>query len=231
MSEVNIWLAMSQQAVNEYQKIIQYDVDKAAYDAAVSEQAGLQARTDRLNAEIQEFIDMGETQLVFANVPTVTPPAEPTPYSGPMDDQTVKIMSAVAERGIADMFKQPTIGGKTYITLSINVNTNAAQDAIDHLTETWPAHFIVLGAWWMDGRQVGTQWEVDENPDSETFGERTGNTTGDPLYPIPAAAWRVMPDVVTYDENGDETSRVVATSNADLRDINLLAGQAPRRFS
>ena len=77
----------------------------------------------------------------------------------------------------------------------------------------------------MDGRQAGTQWELDEE------GERTGNVTGTPIYPIPAQAWRIMPPVNVYDENGDLVSSTPATSNADLRDINLLAGQAPRRFA
>jgi len=41
------------------------------------------------------------------------------------------------------------------------------------------------------------------------------------LYPLHANAWRIMPDL----------KGVPATSNADLRDINLLAGQSPRNFN
>jgi len=39
-----------------------------------------------------------------------------------------------------------------------------------------------------------------------------------------------MPDIVEYDENGDEISRTPASSNADLMDINLLGGQVTRDF-
>jgi len=39
-----------------------------------------------------------------------------------------------------------------------------------------------------------------------------------------------MPDVVAYDENGDVVSATPATSTADLRDINIVMGQAQRIF-
>ena len=43
-------------------------------------------------------------------------------------------------------------------------------------------------------------------------------------------AYQIMPDIVTYDDYGNETSRTPATSNDDLRDINLIAGQHVRLF-
>jgi hypothetical protein len=55
--------------------------------------------------------------------------------------------------------------------------------------------------------------------------------TGNPIYPIPNNLYLFMPDIVEYDENGNEISRTPATSNDDLRDINLLVGQEPRDFT
>jgi hypothetical protein len=53
-------------------------------------------------------------------------------------------------------------------------------------------------------------------------------TSGTPTYPIHAQILKIMPDVVTYDVNGNEISRVDATEPTD---VNLLMGQAPRRFT
>jgi hypothetical protein len=70
---------------------------------------------------------------------------------------------------------------------------------------------------------MGVSWVDPEDPSQ--------GTTGDPVYPIPDDAYELMPDRVTYDEDGNETSRTPATSNDDLRDVNILAGQAPRDFT
>ena len=148
-------------------------------------------------------------------------------YSGPMDDDTYYVLDKMSDQEVVSgLFATPTLGGKTYITFSVYLPGEArVQKAIDYLTERWPGHFIVVGAWFMDGRQAGTQWELDEE------GERTGNVTGTPIYPIPAQAYRIMPPINVYDENGDLVSSTPATSNAQLVDVNLLAGQAPRRFT
>jgi len=148
-------------------------------------------------------------------------------YSGPMDALTYKVLTKMADTDtVQRLFKTVTAGGKTYTLFSLYlVGSAKVQDAIDEMTAKWPTHFIVVGAWHFDGRQVGTQWELDEE------GEPTGGVTGTPVYPIPATAYRIMPDTVTYDENGDELTRVPASSNADLRDINLWSGQTHRRFT
>lgn len=151
----------------------------------------------------------------------------PETYSGPMTEKTFKILDHMADGDqVQKMFKTPSIGGKVYNSFSLYLEGNAkVAEAVTDLTTEWPSHFIVVGAWHMDGRQVGTQWELDID------GNRTGNVTGDPLYPVHTQAWRIMPDVVVYDENGDEVSRTPASSNADLRDINVLQGQELRRFT
>lgn len=158
---------------------------------------------------------------------------DPDGYDGPLDDDTYEVLDKMADQEVVrGLFASPTIGGKTYNLFSVYLpGTARVAKAIDDLTTNWPNHFIVIGAWWFDGRQAGTEWEIDEDEQSETYGQRTGNVTGTPIYPIPAQAYRIMPPVNVYDENGDLVSSTPATSNADLRDINLLASQAPRRFT
>lgn len=136
-------------------------------------------------------------------------------YSGPMDEVTFKTLSRMHDQEVVmGLFKQATVSGKNYRLFSLYLEGSAkAKDAIDDLIAKWPTHFFVIGAWWMDGRQVGTEWGSDE--------EGAIITTGTPLYPIPAQAWRVMPDL----------DGVAATSNTDLRDVNLLDDQQPRRFA
>ena len=128
------------------------------------------------------------------------------------------------------LFREFTAGGKTYKLFSLYLNNSqAAQDLFDKLQTNFPQDFAIVGVWHMDGRQAGTQWELDGE------GVPTGNVTGTPAYPIHAQAYRFMPDIVEYDENGDVVSTTPASSNADLRDINILQAdfgmQAPRRFS
>lgn len=149
--------------------------------------------------------------------------SNPSVYSGPMDDTTYRIMSKMSDMdNVQRLFKvTPPINGKTYTLFSLYVDAPAkAQEAIDHLTTEWPTHFIVLGAWWTrSGLQVGTRYDGEMN------------ILGTPVYPVHPQTWRLMPDLVTYDQDGNETSRTPAASNSDLRQINLIAGQANRIFS
>jgi len=115
------------------------------------------------------------------------------------------------------MFKVPTIGGNTYHAYSIYFKSNVTsvvRTEFDYLAAEYPSQFFILGAWMKDGRQAGVKKDG----------------TGTPVYPIHANAWRIMPDVVVHDEDGNVISTTLATSNTDLRDINLLAGQSPRNF-
>ena len=82
----------------------------------------------------------------------------------------------------------------------------------------------IIGSWQhLNGLQQGLQYIQDEDGNDIAI-------YGDPTYPLDDNAYQVMPDIVTYDEDGNETSRTPATSNDDLRDINLIAGQHPRLF-
>jgi hypothetical protein len=130
----------------------------------------------------------------------------------------VRIFRKMADIATVEtMFKKPTLGGNVHQLFSVNfndINKDAAQriqDALIHLENNYPAQFEVVGVWQWDGRQAGTQWELDQD------GERTGNTTGTPTYPLHAQLIQFMPDV----------GGIPAT---ELADVNLIQGQSPRRF-
>jgi hypothetical protein len=101
-----------------------------------------------------------------------------------------------------------------------------ANNAVGYLLATWPlAEIEVQGAWYIDtGIQMGQLGVYDVD------GVLTA-ITGIPTYPIPIDAYELMPPIIVYDEFGDEVSNTPATSNADLRDINKVLGQADRRFT
>lgn len=122
------------------------------------------------------------------------------------------------------MFKVANIGGDDYRLFSLtfnDLNKNAAlrlQEGLDHLTSNYPNQFAVAGAWFWDGRQVGTQW-VDPEDHSQ-------GTTGTPLYPInETQLLKFMPDVW----NGDDPPTYSAATQ--LTDVILTQGQSHRRFT
>lgn len=134
----------------------------------------------------------------------------------------------------------------------------AVSDVLNGLIAQYPNQIAIVGVWKPDGAMLGTTLVLTEvpnpayngepyripNPDfqpdlelpdfdsraellnplyvPETLTERTQD--GTPLYPIPTWLWMLMPD-------DPETGLPTASTNADLRDVNLLAGQAPRIFS
>ena len=134
-------------------------------------------------------------------------------YKGP-HLKAVKTMRKMAHyRVVERMWKTPTIGGKKRYLFSLNLTAGKkAKEAIDYLLAEYPNQVTVGGAWHWDGRQAGTQWELDAS------GNKTGNTTGTPTYPInETQLLKFMPDV----------EGVPATV---LTDVNLLQGSQPRRF-
>ena len=65
----------------------------------------------------------------------------------------------------------------------------------------------ILAAFKPDGYQVGIEVSYDENGDVVL--------TGTPLYTIPNKLKAALPDIVTYDQNGNETSRTPRTVLSD----------------
>ena len=155
----------------------------------------------------------------------------PESYSGPMDDESYRIMNTVTDVRVSTrLFRPKTVGAagqNPFINYSMKWPTvPEMQTDLDYLIGAWPGkQFEVNGAWDMTtGFQVGQEGVYDEE------GNLIG-IEGDPLYPILDDAYKLMPDIVEYDDEGNEISRTPATSNADLRDINITLGQTPRDFT
>ena len=137
--------------------------------------------------------------------------------------KAVKIFRKMAHFAVVErMWKTPTIGGKKRFLFSINLTASKkAKAAIDYLLAEYPNQIAVGGAWFFDGRQAGTRWQIAD-------GERTGNVTGTPTYPInETQLLKFMPDIIERDQDGNVTS---TTPSLVLTDVNLLQGQNPRRF-
>ena len=94
------------------------------------------------------------------------------------------------------------------------------RDIRNDLNAEFPGQVRTVGAWHWDGRQVGQEFTFNED------GEITG-VTGNPMFPLHTRILEFIPDIVTHDVDGNETSRVRPTAPSD---VNLGFGQAPRRF-
>ena len=149
-----------------------------------------------------------------------------TEYSGPVGDREKKIFQAMSDRAVVQsLFNKATINSNLWNLWSVYFDEPKdilirVKNALDYLEATYPLQFVIAAAWHWDGRQVGTQYTYDE-------GEITG-ITGTPTYPIHTKLIDFMPDIVTYDVDGNELTRTAATI---LSDVNLLAGQSPREFT
>jgi hypothetical protein len=128
-----------------------------------------------------------------------------------LNETTLAILdTAYDAKNVQPLYENPA--GPLFL---FNLNLNTAEEteiAIAYLLATYPAGEIATqGAWHYDtGVQLGQDYNNSNPP----------QLVGTPTYPIPANAWETMPPL----------DGVPATSNADLRDINLLSGQAPRIF-
>ena len=161
-------------------------------------------------------------------------------YSGNVSDTEYKIFRRFQQHNVRQrMFRPATIGGKTWHVYLLDFNLSGSkagrlQDALDFLEANRAGKFLVVGAWHWDGRQVGTQWEVvdgervQENIGTEEEPEWRDATTGTPMYPLPSTnnLLKIMPTIKTWDEQGNMTE----TAPTELTDVNLIQGQAPRRF-
>ena len=147
-------------------------------------------------------------------------------YAGAVPDRVLRFFQLMADWQIVqDIFRTDTDASRAWYLW--NVSFDKPKDAmikvkaeLDWLLDTYTNQTRIGAAWHWDGRQVGTQFTYDEN------GVITG-TTGTPVYPLHARLIEFMPDIVTYDDDGNETSRTRPTV---LSDVNLGLGQTPRQF-
>jgi hypothetical protein len=126
-------------------------------------------------------------------------------YSGPMDDRSYQIMSTFVDiTGGRHLWSTKTVNGQNPFTnFSANFpDLETMQDDLNYLNGKWPGQQIEInGAW---------AWDT---------GEQATDGEGEILYPLPDNAWELMPPEVN------------ATSNADLVDVCVTLGQAPRKFT
>ena len=148
--------------------------------------------------------------------------------------KAVRIFRRMAHYQVVEqMWKTPTIATKKRYLFSITLPSKA-KDAIDYLLEEYPNQIAVAGAWFWDGRQVGTQFVLDEDG-SKTYNlDENGEpidqplTTGTSTYPIGRnALLKFMPDIIERDSEGAIISTNPAT---ELTDVNLEQGMQPRIF-
>ncbi len=135
-------------------------------------------------------------------------------YSGPVTERLHRLFSRMADRAtVQRLYRADKIGEYTWTLWSLYFDfpTNALlkiKAELDALQAAYPSHVAVCGAWRWDGRQV--------------------KSDGEPVYPVHARILELMPDIVTYDADGNETSRTRPTEPSD---INILQGQSFRQFT
>ena len=144
-------------------------------------------------------------------------------YSGPVGDREKKIFQAMSDRAVVQrLFNKATINSNLWNLWTVYFDEPKdilikIKNELDYLEDTYPTQFVIGAAWFWDGRQVGTQYTYDED------GVITG-ITGTPTYPAHPKLIDFMPDVW----NGDDPATY--STATQLTDVNLLAGQTPRRF-
>ena len=182
------------------------------------------------------------------------------PYTGPLRNRSRKLFAYMQQDAVRRrMFASATLSGTVYNLWSIDFYDTGSmlrdvRDELDFLIDTYPNQIAVLGAWKDTGEQYGTEHVYTTTVESVTYSTlnpdydpneflddgvtpnpdydpnfvirvtedqevaRITGMTGTPTYPLPNYLWRFMP------------AELAAASNADLQDINLLAGQSPRSF-
>ena len=104
-----------------------------------------------------------------------------------------------------------TRNGQSAIVFSSTVHNPSLLERLDDLPGA-----AIVGAWTQDGAQLGQTIEED------------GTVTGTPTWPIMRSLLlRAMPDLVSYDENGNETGRQRPTAPYQHH---RYMGWAPRQY-
>ena len=129
-------------------------------------------------------------------------------YSGPVTDRQVKLFRLMHDlENTQRLFRVDNDGTNDWTLWNIYFDFPKdvllkVKDELDQLIIDYPNHIKIIGAWRWDGTQVAD-------------------------YPIHSRILELMPDVVTYDSDGNELSRTRPTVASD---VNMGLGQAPRIF-
>ena len=141
-------------------------------------------------------------------------------YTGPVTNRQHKLFALMADQdNVQKMFRIDTDGGRDWTLWSISFSEPRnilikVKDELDQLIVDFPNHIKIIGAWYWDGREVGTSFEAAPDPFDPPV------LIGTPTYPIHARILELMPDV------DDVGTRPTVPS-----DVNLTMGQSPRTFS
>ena len=153
-------------------------------------------------------------------------------YSGPITDRQAKLFGHIADRARQlGVFKVDTLNTRDWNLWTVDLNGTGdllqlVKDELDQMALDYPTQFKIIGAWRWDpgmpfGRQVGTQFVFDA--DGAVIG-----VTGTPTYPLDSRALKFMPNIKTWDADGNLLTDDPATV---FTDVNLVQGQAARDFS
>lgn len=139
------------------------------------------------------------------------------------------VFRALGDPSVRDIFKHHNPSGpRSYELWSLYYEVETEQELRDirnDLNAEFPGQVRTIGAFWWDGRQVGTEWELDENGervfhieiDDEGQEEIIWHTTGQSIFPLHTSILEYMPDI-----DGSPAT--------ELTDVNLGQGQTPRIF-
>lgn len=109
---------------------------------------------------------------------------------------------------------------RSYELWALYIEAETEQDVRDYRNDIlaeFPGQVRTIGAWLWDGRQLGTEWEVVD-------GERTGDTTGTPTFPLHASILDHMP------KHFNPATELFDIDPTDLSTGNTNFGQAIRRL-
>lgn len=168
---------------------------------AVSETV-ITAKQELISARESDAIRIDDAEAIGGREPV-----KGEPVKALMREAAARELDAVADRMVEALYAKPTISGRRYTLQSIYVEDDGrpVEEHAKELMSDYPGEVLLLGAWDVKtGKRL-----IDLHPD----------------------AWRLMPDRIEYDSEGNVTNTIPASSNADLRDINLLMGQSPRAFA
>lgn len=139
--------------------------------------------------------------------------ARPTANAVDEDGHKHEAFKALGDPSVRGIFRKDNPNGpRDYELWSLYYDVETAQEVgkiRDKLHDEFTGQIRTIGAWWWDGREVGTEW-VDEVG---------GETREQPLFPQHNNILEFVPDT---DEFG--------TRPTALADVNLGLGQTPRRF-
>ena len=145
--------------------------------------------------------------------------------AGRDEDNRSNAYRALGDPSVRALFRQDNPPGpRSYELWSLYYEVDAEsalRDIRNDLLGEYQGQLRTIGSWWSDGRQVGTEFTFDAD------GTVTG-TSGTPIFNLHTRILEFIPDIVTFDVDGNETSRTRPTV---LSDVNLALGQAPRIFT